>query len=200
MVAVPVFVGRIPSACIELLKKLEGTNTPAIAVVVYGNREYEDALLELSDLLTEKSFIVVGAAAFVAQHSIFPKVAKGRPDANDTKQIQDFALKCLEKLNGELTPVTVKGNKPYRTISALPIRPTGNSACTSCQSCVKICPTDAIDAANPKKADKRRCISCTACIHVCSVGARAFRGLMYKIAGFIFSKKCSARKEPDIFI
>ena len=199
-VAMPVFVGRIPSICAELLKKLEGTNTPAIAVVVFGNREYEDALLELTDLLTERGFIVIGAAAFVAQHSIFPEVAKGRPDANDKRQIRDFAFKCLKKLNGEVIPVTVKGSKPYRTISTLPIRPSGNYACTSCQACVKICPTAAIDSANPRKTDKRRCISCTACISACPVNARAFGGLMYKIAGKIFAKKYSVRRKPEIFI
>jgi len=198
-VAMPVFAGRVPSVCVELLKKLEGTNTPAIAVVVYGNREYEDALLELTDLLTERGFIVVGAAAFVAQHSIFPEVARGRPDANDIKQIRDFAYKCLEKLNGELIPVTVRGNKPYRKVSALPIRPSGNSVCTSCQACAKICPTGAIDATSPRKTDKRYCISCTACISVCPTNARAFSGLKYKIAGKIFAKKCNARKEPEIF-
>jgi len=66
LVAMPVFSGRIPGVCVDSLRKLEGTNTPAVAVVTYGNRDYEDALRELTDILTEQGFVVVGAAAFVA--------------------------------------------------------------------------------------------------------------------------------------
>lgn len=47
VVAMPVYNGRLPVICSESLTHLKGKNTPAIAVVVYGNREYDDALLEL---------------------------------------------------------------------------------------------------------------------------------------------------------
>ena len=49
IIGLPVFSGRIPSLCKELLKELHGMNTPAIAIVTYGNRDYEDALIELKD-------------------------------------------------------------------------------------------------------------------------------------------------------
>lgn len=47
----PVFAGRLPEFCPKLLSQFTGSDTPALAVVVYGNRDYEDALLELADLL-----------------------------------------------------------------------------------------------------------------------------------------------------
>lgn len=62
-----------------------------MAVVVYGNRDYEDALLELHDILSENGFVVVAAGAFVARHSIFPDVAAGRPDRDDLDRMAEFA-------------------------------------------------------------------------------------------------------------
>ena len=79
----PVFAGRLPEFCPKMLSQFTGSDTPALAVVVYGNRDYEDALLELADLLKNRGFVLAGAATAVAQHSIFPAVAAGRPDAAD---------------------------------------------------------------------------------------------------------------------
>ena len=65
--AMPVYNGRLPDYCTQSLVHLKGNDTPAIAVVVYGNREYDDALLELKTILEKNGFFVVGAAAFVAR-------------------------------------------------------------------------------------------------------------------------------------
>ena len=51
IVAMPVYNGRLPDYGTRSLTHLKGNGTPAIAVVVYGNREYDDALLELKTLL-----------------------------------------------------------------------------------------------------------------------------------------------------
>lgn len=40
VVALPVFAGRIPAVCTEMLRKLKGASTPAVAIAVYGNRDY----------------------------------------------------------------------------------------------------------------------------------------------------------------
>lgn len=37
--------------------------TPAIAVCVYGNRDYDDALIELKDAIEANGFKTVAAAA-----------------------------------------------------------------------------------------------------------------------------------------
>ena len=94
----PVFAGRLPEVCLPLLRHFTGSHTPAIAVAVYGNRDFDDALLELSDLLRDRGFVLAGAAAVVSQHSIFPKVAAGRPDARDLDKIQAFGKSVLDKL------------------------------------------------------------------------------------------------------
>ena len=74
VVGIPVYAGRVPEMAVERIRQFKGEGTPAIAVAVYGNRDYDDALLELSDLLSENGFQVISAGAFIAQHSIFPKV------------------------------------------------------------------------------------------------------------------------------
>lgn len=45
LAAVPVFGGRVPAIALERLREITGHDTPAIPVVVYGNRDYDDALL-----------------------------------------------------------------------------------------------------------------------------------------------------------
>ena len=52
-------------------------------VAVFGNRAYDDALLEMQDVASEIGFRVIAAVAAVAEHSIIRKYGKGRPDADD---------------------------------------------------------------------------------------------------------------------
>ena len=47
---VPVYGGRIPSPAVQTLRRMQGSRTPAVLVAAYGNREYDDALLELADI------------------------------------------------------------------------------------------------------------------------------------------------------
>ena len=51
IIGVPVYGGRVPAVAAERLKKLHGRKTAAVLVVTYGNRAYEDALLELKLIL-----------------------------------------------------------------------------------------------------------------------------------------------------
>ena len=43
---VPVYAGRVPAMAAERLRRFRGDNTPAIVVAVYGNRHYDDAIIE----------------------------------------------------------------------------------------------------------------------------------------------------------
>ena len=198
--AFPVFGGRLPGICPGMLRKFRGNNTPAAAIVVYGNRAYDDALLELSDILREQGFVTVAAAAFIAQHSIFPAVASGRPDSEDRQKIISFASSAKEKL-ASAEPVLVKGNRPYIKAGRVSLHPSGDKKCDSCGACVKVCPVKAINADNPKKTDARKCIACTACIAVCPRHSRAFHvPVVYPLVSKGFAKSNAERKEPEIFL
>lgn len=199
----PVFAGRIPSVFPDMLKKLKGNKTPAIVIVVYGNREFDDAMLELSDSLKKNDFNIIGAAAFIARHSIFPEVAKDRPDNNDIKIINEFAQKCIHKIsNNDINePLNISGNKPYKKVSSMPITPaTKKKTCTNCGICANICPVNAIDKDKPTQTDATKCITCMACVYHCPTKSRTLNSIVYKIAKGKFEKNYSARKEPIVIL
>lgn len=205
IVGLPVYAGRIPSAAQAFLNKIKGEGIPAIVVCVYGNRAYDDALLELKNCVENNGFKVMAAGAFITRHSIFPQVAASRPDENDRRKIADFGAQCatmlskLESTEG-LPDLNVKGNRPYRQPRAIPLHPTGNRQCNRCNSCVKLCPVQAIPETNPRQTNKQQCISCGRCIAICPQKARRFGGLLYKIAGWKFTKNNARRKEPETFL
>lgn len=195
----PVYSGRIPQIAIDSLRKFSGNCTPAIVICAYGNRAFDDALVELQDTVQGCGFNVVSAGAFIARHSIFPRVAQDRPDKQDMDAAVAFGRKSIEILNhtDELTGLKVQGNHSYRAISPIPLQPrTNRHKCNLCGVCTKQCPAKAIDAANPRKIDKSRCMSCARCITVCPQEAKHFGGILYKLASKKFDKMCSERKVP----
>ncbi|MDR2918637.1 MAG: 4Fe-4S ferredoxin [Tannerella sp.] len=202
IVGVPVYAGRIPAKALEGLNKFKGNDTPAIIVCVYGNRDYDDALLELRDVVETNGYKVISAGAFIAQHAIFPQVGAGRPDEQDIILIKKFADESLDIIRStndvtSLPDVTPKGNKPYEVPGELPIHPKGDKKCNECGTCVVQCPVHAIPENNPRKTDKKECIVCARCIIVCPQCSRHFGGILYKLAGKKFIKAYSARKEPE---
>ncbi len=110
----PVYAGRVPAMAAERLRRFRGDNTPAVVVAGNGNRHYDDAVLELHDIMTEQGFRTVSAGAFIAQHSIFPKVGKARPDAEDMADIKAFAEKSAELVAKGFGEISLPGNRPYK--------------------------------------------------------------------------------------
>lgn len=200
----PVYSGRIPQLTIEYLNKFKGNKTPAIIACVYGNRDYDDALLELKDIVTTNNFTIISAGAFIGQHSIFPATGNNRPDDNDKKDVIAFGHSSMEMLknNTEISTIpeiSVKGNFPYKEIKPVPLKPEGNRHCDNCGKCVRECPAHAIDINHPRKTDKLLCISCARCIYVCPQKARSFRGLLYMLVSKKFNKAYSVRKESEVY-
>ena len=69
VIAVPVYGGRVAATALQRLQRLKGNGSPAILVVVYGNRDYEDALLELRNTAVQLGFVPLTAGAFIGEHS-----------------------------------------------------------------------------------------------------------------------------------
>lgn len=201
IIAVPVYGGRLPQQVVTALKRLKGKNATAVAMVVYGNRDYDDALLELTDILLDNNFRIAGAGAFIGQHSIFPNVARSRPDSSDRQKLVQFGKECKTVcLNGVSHDchLSIKGKRPYKKSAGVPLHPKANeSKCTQCAKCSENCPAGAIPTDHPVITDTTKCISCGRCIMTCSKGARGYSGLTYSITGLIFKSLFSKRKEPE---
>ena len=199
IVGVPVYAGRVPAMAAVRLRRFRGNNTPAVVVAVYGNRHYDDAVLELHDIMTEQGFCTVSAGAFIAQHSIFPKVGKARPDAEDISDIKAFAEKSAALVAKGFGGISLPGNRPYKVPGGIPIWPTASKKCTACGACARLCPTGAIDPESPKGVNKTKCIKCGRCIVVCPTKARRFYGIKYSLAAARFNSAFAARRGNEMW-
>lgn len=94
----PVYAGRVPALLRDEFAHLIGQDTPAVIVGLYGNRDFDDALLEAADLLGERGFDVVAAGAFIGEHSLTARVGTGRPDDADVAAAQRFGRELGERL------------------------------------------------------------------------------------------------------
>lgn len=203
LAAVPVFGGRVPDVAVRRLEGLCGNGAPAAAVVVYGNRHYDDALLELVGLLEARGFRVAGAAAFVAEHSIVRSIAAGRPDGDDLAAARDFGLRVMEKILSGIADThgpQVPGNEPYKRYAGLPFHPRAGRNCVRCGACARECPVGAVPESDPGRTDGGRCIACMRCVAVCPVGARGLSRAATFLARKAIEDKCRERRVPEVFL
>lgn len=175
VVAAPVYAGRIPTPMAEKLARSVMTGVKVITFAVYGGRAYEDALLELNDLCEKAGATVLASAATIAAHVFVPDLERGRPNEDDFDEIRDFGRRACEKYaSGSFSPVTVPGNRPYRdAYKAVCVPETDTALCRKCGVCAVVCPTGAIDPAEPSKTDIALCINCMRCASSCVSGAKA---------------------------
>ena len=201
MIAVPSYSGRVPAVAAARLAEMHGNGARAILVCVYGNRAYEDTLVELQDVAKQAGFCVTAAVAAIAEHSIARQFAAGRPDAQDAQQLYEFAKQIQTKLSaGDTEEPTIPGNRPYKNAGGVGMIPKPTRECTQCGICAKECPVQAIDKDNPKKVDDKACISCMRCVSVCPHKVRRVNPVMLSAAGLALKKVCSDRKECELFI
>ena len=203
IVGVPVYGGRTPIITRKMLEKIKGNGSLAVPVVVYGNRAYEDCLLELKNILKENRFNCIAGGAFIGEHSYTKKVGTNRPDNLDIKKAEDFGKLIREKIETETYShdIEVKGNFPYKAdMPKMVLAPTPNKNCTDCRKCISVCPTGAIDVHNHRKITAEKCIRCYACVRACNFNGRELVGNpLAKILTFL-ETTCLERKEPEIFI
>ena len=208
VITVPVYGGHVAPLALERMKELHADGAPAVVVVVYGNRAYEKALVELDAFVTKLGFKVIAGATFVGEHSYSSEkypVASGRPDADDLQQAREFGKSSLEKweklqaVGTLITELTVKGNFPYKQLTpGAPACPTCTDGCFACGECIEVCPTHAIHFSEDQSSietDIHKCIKCCACVKCCPNEAREFSTPF----AAILHEKFSARRQPELF-
>jgi len=207
IIASPVYGGRLPDIVINRLRMFIANHIPVIPIVLYGNRDYEDALKELYDISVEQGFVPITAGAFIGEHSFSTKempIAGGRPDKQDLEIARQFGIDSLIKWKEtpsllEMPVLAVKGNFPYKEKGAsAPQAPsTDADLCTQCEYCIDICPTRAISLSEDSTySNPELCIKCCACVKECPEDARTFETPFREF----LHTKFNMHKEPELFI
>lgn len=201
LAAVPSYGGRVPKPAVQRIRKLKGNGARVILMTVYGNRAYDDTMLELYDILMEVGFRPVAGVAAVAEHSIMRQFASRRPDDQDRKELEEYG-RLIHAGLGEcrLNREEVPGNKPYRQFDGVPMKPEAGRDCDGCGVCASLCPAGAISKYAPEKTDKERCISCMRCIKICPKQARKVNKLVLAVGAKTLKKACGTRKENELFL
>lgn len=200
VISMPVYAGRVPALAVERLNNVISNGAKCVIIAVYGNRAYEDALIEMQDVATEMGFQVIAAIAAIAEHSVCRMYATGRPDDIDAKELAAFSVTILEKIKGNkpFAPLALPGNRPYKQGCTGPF-PTANDNCTDCGTCASQCPTGAIALDNPKGNNNELCIGCMRCVSVCPVHARGI-GERLNMLAELLKPLCSDRKQNELFV
>ena len=207
IIGIPVYAGRVPEVCLQRLSGFSANKIPLVLVALYGNREYEDALLELREVTTQAGFKVIAAGAFIGEHSYSSAVqpiAAGRPDHADLALAKHFGKQVAQKLASgeELPEPTIPGDAPYRDRVPLGgIAPESDPAtCTHCGTCVDVCPTFVVAVGSEVVTRSENCIMCCACVKHCPTGARSMIHPIIQERRAMLTRNCSQRKEPELFL
>ncbi len=217
VIGLPVYAGRLPNLILPYIKAIQGNGSMAVPIVLYGNRNYDDALMELKTELEKNEFHAISAGAFIGEHSFSKVLAAGRPDAEDLRSADSLADKTAQTIHhlsrdNELIKdlLEVKGNMPlhaYYTprdrkgnpIDIRKVKPKINENCINCGKCIEMCPMGAIDSRDPALVSGI-CIKCCACIKRCPQQAKYFddQGYVYHMHE-LEEQYGATRKEPELF-
>lgn len=210
----PVYAGRVPNVLLPFLKeKIGAKGAIAIPVVLFGNRAYDDALIELRNILEADGFRTIAAGAFVGEHSFSKKLAGGRPDMQDMLAAGDLAETAFKRIAAMVQapdkPVCLKGEEPLRPyytprdrkgvpVNILKVKPRTNADCINCGICARVCPMGAISHEDMSRVEGI-CIKCGACVKQCPEAAKYFddEGYLYHLheLEYVYAR----RAEPEIF-
>lgn len=185
--AMPVYAGRVPNILLKSLSMLKGNDTPAVILMTFGNRDFDDAPKELAVLLERQGFKVMGIGVVVASHAFSETIASVHPTHSDEILMRLLAEKvvnrCYDGLPG-LTHDQIPGKEPPRPYyrpkdvegrdyAFTKIMPETLSTCIQCGLCAEKCPMQAISYENFSTM-VGACIKCCRCVKRCPVNAKVF--------------------------
>lgn len=194
----PVIAGRVPNLLLPYLQeRICGNGALGVPVVSFGNRNFDDALVEMRNLMEVAGFRTVAGGAFVSEHSFSKTLGAGRPNVEDVEEIKVFGQKIVGKMASDWTyeeAVWVAGNNPpapYYTprdrhgkhIDIRKVKPKTEDGCTKCGVCVEVCPLGSIEPQNPSIISGI-CMKCCACVKKCPEQKKYFED-----AGYLYHKE-----------
>ncbi len=209
----PVIAGRVPNVLLKFLDTIKGCGALVVPIVVYGNRNYDDALIELRNILERDGFHTVAAGAFIGEHSFSKTLGANRPDVEDLLIAKSFAEKIAKKLQNEdlgNEPVEVRGETPLRgyyqprdrqgkPVDIRKVKPKTKDNCNKCGLCAKVCPMGSIDTENLNEF-KGICIKCGACVKKCPQQAKYYDDANYLYHKDELEKEFGRRSDVEIFL
>ena len=209
----PVYAGRVPNILLPYLNTIQGNGALAVPIVLFGNRDYDDALIELRDILENNGLHTIAAGAFVGEHSFSRILAKDRPNTRDLDTVDEFVRKISEKYEtGTLShPILVSGTPyPYRNyytprdrqgnpVDIRKVKPLTNDRCNNCKLCAEVCPMGSISHDNVREFTGI-CIKCGACIKKCPKQAKYYEDAGYLYHQHELEEGLTRRAENTLFI
>lgn len=210
IIGAPVYAGQIAIEAHKRLEKIKFAGNPVVLVAVYGNRHFDDALIDLREMASRLGLKPVAAAAFIGEHSYstrdFP-IAKGRPDAEDKQLAKDFGAQIAAKIQAlkvldDAPTLQLPGTDPLpeRRVIGPSHAETAPTKCVECGACLTACPTGAIYFKKGYQTDAALCTICCACVKACKRRARIIISEHIPQLREMLASSCAERKEPQIFV
>ncbi|MCI2106086.1 MAG: EFR1 family ferrodoxin [Intestinimonas sp.] len=211
----PVYAGRIPNKMLPYVQNnFEGNGALALPIAAFGNRSFDNALIELRNELEQNGFHTIAGAGVVTSHVFSDKIAPNRPDEKDLTELRGFADAVAAKVRGLESipaPIDVRGDDPigpYYTPLGMDGKPakflkakpkTDMDKCKGCKLCAQVCPMGSISEAAPQVVTGI-CIKCQACIKKCPTSAKYFddAALLSHVA--MLEKNYIRRTESEFFV
>ncbi len=209
VIGAPVYAGRIASEALKRFSTIKFAGNAVVLVAVYGNRNYDDSLIDLREFARSAGLRPVAAAAFVGEHSYSTKqfpTAKGRPDTEDKQAARDFGRKIYEKVQS-LSPKAAWPEPQIPGVFPLPERreippsfaETVKENCIECGHCQEVCPTGAVFFKKGYQTTPELCTICCACLKECPRHARVIKSEHVQKFREMLAANCASRRQPEIF-
>lgn len=216
MIGSPAYADHILYPVGAFLDGLPGApGTPALVFSTFGGVSKGVTLVQMTEKLAVKGYLVKGAAKVLCVHSMFFRserpMSKGHPGDVDWEVLDEWMGKVAGRLSAEdpyrLDSRTLRSSNPIlrllvstvfnmRVIGALiPMYRFCSARCRRCGACRTQCPTGRLDTLPPLRG-RKGCLYCLECVRVCP--SAAFDAPMWVVHPFVrVMKRLLARWEEQ---